>query len=65
MLMRGEMRNMQVKSFLATVTLGVAVGALGTLMLPKNSEVYQTADKAAKSIRSEAEKAVQSLGSSN
>ena len=30
---------MQVKSFLLTMGAGIAVGALGAMMLPKNSEV--------------------------
>ena len=57
--------TMQVKSFLATMGIGVAVGALGAMMLPKNSEVYQTVNSAAKTIRQEAEKAVNSMTSSN
>jgi len=56
---------MQIKSFALTMGLGVAVGALGALMLPKDSEVYQTANKAAKSIKCEAEKAIQSMSASN
>jgi gas vesicle protein len=52
---------MQVKTFLLTLGVGAAAGALGALMLPKDSEVYQTADKAAKSIKTEAGKAIQSM----
>ena len=55
---------MQVKSFLVATGVGAAAGALGALMLPKSSRVYQTANKAAKSIKNEAEKAMQSLTSS-
>lgn len=54
---------MQMKSFLLTMGAGIAVGALGAMMLPKNSEVYQFANDAANTIRQEAEKAVQSLSS--
>ena len=54
---------MQMKSFLLTMGAGIAVGALGAMMLPKNSEVYQFTSDAANTIRQEAEKAVQSLSS--
>lgn len=57
--------TMQVKSFLATMGVGIAVGALGAMMLPKNSEVYQTVNTAAKTIQQEAEKAVSTMTSSN
>ena len=33
---------MQVRSFFMTMGAGIAVGALGAMMLPKNSEVYKT-----------------------
>ena len=56
---------MQVKSFLATMGVGIAVGALGAMMLPKNSGVYQTMNNAAKTIQQEAEKAVSAVTSSN
>lgn len=56
---------MQVKSFLATMGIGVAVGALGAMMLPKNSEVYRVANSAAKTIQQEAEKAVNAVSSMN
>ena len=38
---------MQVRSFLLTMGAGIAVGALGAMMLPKNSEVYKTTKQAA------------------
>ena len=57
--------TMQVKSFLATMGVGIAVGALGAMMLPKNSGVYQTMNNAAKTIQQEAEKAVSAVTSSN
>ena len=52
---------MQVKSFLLTMGAGIAVGALGAMMLPKNSEVYQFTNDAASTIKQEAEKAIQSM----
>lgn len=53
--------HMQVRSFLLTMGAGVAVGALGAMMLPKNSEVYQFTNDAASTIKQEAEKAIQSM----
>ena len=58
---RKEMSRMQVKSFLLTIGAGIAVGALGAMMLPKNSEVYQFTNDAASTIKQEAEKAIQSM----
>ena len=54
---------MQVRSFLLTMGAGIAVGALGAMMLPKNSEVYKTTKQAANAIKREAESAIDSLGS--
>lgn len=56
---------MQIKSFVLTMGAGLALGALGAMMLPKNSEVYQTAQTAADAIKSEAEKAIGALSASN
>ena len=56
---------MQVKSFMLTMGAGIALGALGAMMLPKNSEVYQAAQAAADTIRTEAEKAIGSMTSGN
>lgn len=53
--------HMQVRSFLLTMGAGIAVGALGAMMLPKNSEVYQFTNDAASTIKQEAEKAIQSM----
>ena len=53
---------MQVRSFLMTMGAGVAMGALGAMMLPKNSEVYKQT-KAANAIRREAETAIDSISS--
>ena len=52
---------MQVKSFVLTMGAGVAIGALGAMMLPKSSPVYHAAKDAANTIKSEAEKAMQSM----
>ena len=60
--LKGE-THMQVRSFLLTMGAGVAVGALGAMMLPKNSEVYKTTKQAANAIKREAESAIDSLGS--
>ena len=58
---RREMNAMEMKSFLAAMGAGIAVGALGAMMLPKNSEVYQFTNDAASTIKQEAEKAIQSM----
>ena len=52
---------MQVKSFLLTMGAGIAVGMLGALMLPKNSEVYRFTKSAADAVKDEAEKALDSI----
>ena len=54
---------MKLSSFLATMGAGIAVGALGAMMLPKNSEVYKQTKKAANAIRREAETAIDSISS--
>ena len=55
---------MKIRSFFLTMGAGVAVGALGAMMLPKNSEVYKTTRQAANAIRREAETAIDAIGSS-
>ena len=57
--------HMQVRSFLLTMGAGVAVGALGAMMLPKNSEVYKTTNDAARPIKQAAAKAIPSMTTSN
>ena len=52
---------MQVKAFLATIGVGIAVGALGVMMLPKNSGVYKFTNEAASTIKCEAGKAIDSI----
>ena len=53
--------HMQTKSFLLTMGAGIAVGMLGALMLPKNSEVYRFTKSAADTVKTEAEKVIDSL----
>ena len=55
---------MQVKSFIATVGIGMAAGAAAILMLPKHSEAYRMADDAAQAIKQEAEKVIDSIRNS-
>lgn len=52
---------MKAKSFFAVMGAGVAVGALGAMMLPKNSTVYQVTNDAAKALQREAEKAIDTV----
>lgn len=52
---------MQVKSFIATVGIGMAAGAAAILMLPKHSEAYRMADDAAQAIKQEAGKMMDSM----
>ena len=52
---------MQVRSFLLTMGAGVAVGALGVMMLPKNGEAYKFTKDAAKTIKQEAENVMDSM----
>ena len=54
---------MTVRGFFLTMGAGVAVGALGAMMLPKNSDAYRMTKQAAKTIQHEAEKAIQSISS--
>ena len=56
---------MQVRSFVLTMGAGIAIGALGAMMLPKSSPVYHAAKDAANTIRSEAERAMQSMTDSH
>ena len=52
---------MQVRSFLLTMGAGIAVGALGAMMLPKDCGVYKFTSDAADTIRHEAEKVIDSV----
>lgn len=55
---------MEIKAFLATMGLGVVAGAAAALMIPKQSDVYQTADKAAKAMKQEVRKVMNSRSDS-
>lgn len=50
-----------VKTFFISMGIGLAVGALGVLMLPKTSGVYRTAKDTANTIKREAEKLADSV----
>ncbi len=52
---------MKMKSFLATMGLGMVAGAAAMLMIPKHSEVYRMADDAANTIKQEAGKMLDSI----
>ncbi len=52
---------MQVKSFLLTLGLGMAGGAVAAAMLPKQPQVKQAVTKAADSIENAVESAKDSL----
>ena len=52
---------MKMGSFLATMGAGIAVGALGATMLPKNGEVYKLTKGAANTIKREAENVIDSM----
>lgn len=52
---------MQVKTFLLTLGAGMAAGAIGVMLLPKSSGVYQAADNAAQSLKNGAENVIDSM----
>ncbi len=52
---------MQTKKFFVTLGVGLAAGALGAMMLPKDSEVYKTTQNAANAVKKEAEMVVDSM----
>lgn len=56
---------MKIRSFFLTMGVGVAAGALGAMMLPKNSDAYRMTKQAAKAIEHSAEKAVDAISSMN
>ena len=57
-----EDAKMQMKTFLWAMGAGVAVGALGAMMLPKSSGAYRFTKDAAQMIQDGAEKAIDSIG---
>ncbi len=52
---------MEVKSFIASLGLGMAAGAAAVLMMPKQSQAYRMADDAAQTIKMEAGKMLDSM----
>lgn len=52
---------MEVKSFIASLGLGMAAGAAAVLMMPKQSQAYRMADDAAQTIKTEAGKMLDSM----
>lgn len=52
---------MQVKTFVASVGLGMVAGAAAMLMIPKHSQVYRVADDAAQTIKHEAGRMLDSM----
>ena len=52
---------MEVKTFAATLGLGMAAGAAAMLMIPKQSKVYKAADNAAAKLKEEVTETVQSM----
>ena len=53
---RGRSDTMQVKTWIASIGLGMAAGAAAILMMPKQSQAYRVADDAAQTIKMEAGK---------
>lgn len=49
-----EGSNMKLKGLVASLTLGAAAGAAAVLMMPKNSQAYQTMNQAAQTLKMEA-----------
>lgn len=52
---------MEVKTFAATLGVGMAAGAMVAMMIPKRSAVYHAANDAAKSIKHSVNHAVHSM----
>lgn len=52
---------MEVKTFAATLGLGLVAGAAAAMLLPKDSKVYRTADNAVNMVKEEFVEAVNSL----
>lgn len=52
---------MKVRGFFLTMGAGVIAGALGAMMLPKNSDAYRLTKQAAKAIEAETGKLVQTI----
>lgn len=52
---------MQMKTWIASIGLGMAAGAAAILMIPKQSQTYQMADDAAQTIKTEASKIIDAI----
>lgn len=52
---------MEVKTFAATLVLGLLAGATAAMLLPKESKVYRTANSAVQMVKDEISDAVNSL----
>jgi len=52
---------MEVKSFAATLGIGMAAGAAAVLLMPKQSKVYRTANNAAKKLKEEVSQPVSNM----
>lgn len=52
---------MEIKSFAATLGLGMVAGAAAVLMLPKQSKAYRKANNVAQMLKEEVSQAVNSL----
>lgn len=48
--------DMKLKGIVASMTVGAAAGAAAVLLMPKSSQVYQTMNDAARSLKMEAGK---------
>ena len=52
---------MQVKTFVASLGIGVLAGAATVLMMPKHSQAYQMVDDAAQTLKMEAGKMLDAM----
>ena len=52
---------MQMKTWIASLGLGMVAGAATVLMMPKHSQAYQMADDAAQTIKMEAGKMLDAI----
>lgn len=52
---------MKLKSVVISLTAGAAAGAAAVLLMPKNSETYQTMNEAAQTVKMEASRMWDSL----
>ena len=57
----GGVRMMEIKSFAATLGVGILAGAATMLMIPKQSSVYKAADDAAMTVKRGVTHAVENM----